>query len=104
MKDVVVDYRYSRKLNISLGYSKKILGVEYEDGKRKRIPIHRSFPYRKMESLGIVGRQLISELTCNWERSGITPISLRRRGATTAGTAIRNYRSKRHGETWAWAL
>ncbi len=58
LKDVVVDYRYSKKLHISLGYSKKVLGVEYEDGKRKRIPIHRSLPYRKMESLGLVGRQL----------------------------------------------
>ncbi|MBN2527290.1 MAG: hypothetical protein JXR76_12920 [Deltaproteobacteria bacterium] len=58
LEDVLVDYRFSKKLHINLGYSKKILGLEYEQGKQTRLSIHRSSMYRKMESLGLVGRQI----------------------------------------------
>lgn len=57
-EDVYIDYRFSKKLKATLGYSKKILGLEYETGKKKRLAIHRSPFYKKMESLGLVGRQI----------------------------------------------
>lgn len=57
-EDVYIDYKFSKKLKATLGYSKKILGLEYETGKKKRLTIHRSPFYKKMESLGLVGRQI----------------------------------------------
>ena len=58
LEDVYIDYKFSKKLRATLGYSKKILGLEYETGKKKRLTVHRSPFYQKMESLGIVGRQI----------------------------------------------
>lgn len=57
-EDVYIDYKFSKKWNASFGYSKKILGMEYEIGRQRRLTIHRSPIYKKMEALGLVGRQI----------------------------------------------
>ena len=58
LEDLYVDYKSSDRLRLTLGMSKKILGLEYEDSKQDRLTIRRSPIYQKMEAQGLVGRQL----------------------------------------------
>ncbi len=57
-KDMYIDYKLTKRMKLTLGYNKKILGLEYEMGKKHRLSVHRSPIYQKMEELGIVGRQI----------------------------------------------
>lgn len=52
-----VDYRVDKKNQWIAGISKKVMGLEYEFGKRSRLTVHRSPIYQKMEEQGIVGHQ-----------------------------------------------
>ena len=58
LEDLYLDYKPGKKLLLTLGLSKKIMGLEYEDGRRQRITIKRSALYEKMESHGLVGHQI----------------------------------------------
>lgn len=57
LEDLYIDHKFHKNLKLTAGISKKILGLEYENGRQYRATIHRSPIYKKMESLGIVGRQ-----------------------------------------------
>lgn len=58
IKDAYIDYKVAPQVHLQLGYNKKRLGLEYEQSRKNRLSPERSYLYRKMESLGIVGRQL----------------------------------------------
>ena len=57
IEDLYLDHKFNKQFKLTLGISKKILGLEYEHGRKKRATIHRGPIYKKMEGLGIVGRQ-----------------------------------------------
>ena len=63
LEDLYIDHRFNSKLRLTVGISKKVLGLEYENGRKYRASIHRSPIYQKMESLGIVGRQFNLKLS-----------------------------------------
>ena len=52
-----IDYRVDKKNRWIAGISKKIIGLEYEYGKRHRLTVRRSPLYDKMAEQGLVGRQ-----------------------------------------------
>ena len=58
LEDAYVDHKVSDRLRLQLGVNKKRFGMEYEQSRRERLTPERSFFYRKLEELGIVGRQL----------------------------------------------
>ncbi|MCK9521846.1 MAG: hypothetical protein M0R76_02230 [Proteobacteria bacterium] len=58
LEDAWMDYRIRKQRHLSLGLSKKILGLEYAEGRFERLTIHRSPLYQKLADLGMVGRQL----------------------------------------------
>lgn len=62
LEETYIDRRISPQLKMVAGIDKKILGLEYSENKAKRYTIHRSPIYQKMESLGLVGRQLTLRL------------------------------------------
>ena len=57
VEDFYLDHKFNKQLKLTAGISKKILGLEYEHGRKDRATIHRGPIYQKMEDLGIVGRQ-----------------------------------------------
>lgn len=58
LEDGYLDYKYDESLRIQLGVNKKRVGLEYEQGRRRRVSPERSFLYQKLETIGVVGRQL----------------------------------------------
>jgi hypothetical protein len=77
LEDAYVDYKPNDELRLTLGVSKKTLGLEYEGDRLERVTIHRSPIYQKMERLGIVGRQLNLRLNLSPEsrKHGSTELS-----------------------------
>lgn len=57
IEELQIDYKANRNSRWTFGICKKIIGLEYERGKKNRLTIHRGPIYQKMEELGIVGRQ-----------------------------------------------
>ncbi|MBN2530929.1 MAG: hypothetical protein JXR76_31370 [Deltaproteobacteria bacterium] len=53
-----VDYKPNKTWRLRIGYSKKIIGLDYERNKDERLTIHRAQIYQKMSRSGLVGRQL----------------------------------------------
>ena len=57
IEELKIDYKASKRSKWTFGIDKKIIGLEYEHGKKYRLTVKRGPIYKKMEELGIVGRQ-----------------------------------------------
>ncbi|MDJ0766115.1 MAG: hypothetical protein QNJ97_24240 [Myxococcota bacterium] len=53
-----MEWQPNKTWRLRMGYTKKIVGLEYEQNKMERLTIHRSSVYQKMKRSGLVGRQL----------------------------------------------
>ena len=58
VEDAFADHKISERIRLQFGVNKKRLGLEYEQSRTERLTPERSQLYRKLEGLGIVGRQL----------------------------------------------
>lgn len=58
IKDAYLDHSVNHAHRLRLGIDKKTLGLEYEEPSRERLTLHRSHVYQRLETLGLVGRQL----------------------------------------------
>jgi hypothetical protein len=63
LEDTYIDRKLSPQVTVVAGIVNKTLGLEYTENKVERYTIHRSPIYQKMESLGLVGRQLTLRVT-----------------------------------------
>jgi|GEM_PF-4138470 len=88
-RDTFVDWKPSKRLRLQLGFNRKRLGLEYEQGRRKRLTAPRSFIYREMEEMGIVGRQLNFRVVGKPKDGLITDLSLGTDGSRNANLLVR---------------